>query len=223
MSASEAALVLFCKPPTRSKQRLIPALGRGPTAELASHLLGCALEDAAAWAGPVVLSPASRTDTVWAQSLAPPGAAVLPQPAGNLGERLNGIDTQLRAAGHRTLLFIGMDCPLLDVAVLDDAARALEETDVALGPAEDGGVVFMGNSRPWPPLANLPWSTGWLGAALAAACEAEGLGVRRHGLWPDVDRASDLAPLSAALADDSRIARRQLRAWLLRRERRPST
>jgi len=222
MSANEAALVLFCKPPDQSKQRLTPELGKAAVTELAQHLLRCALEDAVAWPGPVVLSPASRAHENWARGLAPPGAAIVPQPQGNLGERLNGVDSLLRAEGHEMLLFIGMDCPLLDVAALAAAASALKQTDVALGPAADGGVVFMGNSRPWPPLAELPWSTERLGAALAAACKAAGLGIHRQGLWTDVDRASDLAPLSAALAADPRAARRQLRDWLLRGENGPS-
>ncbi len=218
MSARTATLVLFCKPPHRSKRRLAPTLGERATAELARHLLGCALEDAAAWPGPVVLSPAHEDDTGWAERLPVPCARVLPQSPGNLGARLNDIDLRLRDEGHDRLLFIGGDCPQLDTAALLAAADALTGTEIVLGRADDGGVVFMGNAAPWPELGDLPWSTGSLGAALAGACERAGLRVGWHGRWPDVDRADDLAALAAALGSDRRPARQRLHAWLADRE-----
>lgn len=221
MSAKAGTLILFCKPPQSSKQRLIPALGERPTFELAELLLGCALEDAGAWPGPVVLSPAREADRAWARSLPVDHARVVPQTGGNLGERLNDIDQRLRDEGHEKLVFIGLDCPLLDTAALLGALGALETRDAVLGAAEDGGVVFMGNARPWPPLARLPWSTPALATALAEACEQAGLGVGWQGRWPDVDRASDLAPLAAALKSDGRPARQRLSDWLGRRIQQP--
>ena len=218
MSASTATLVLFCKPPHRSKRRLAPVLGEQATAELARHLLGCALEDAAAWPGPVVLSPAHEDDTGWAERLPLPSARVLPQVPGNLGARLNDIDLRLRDEGHDRLLFIGADCPQLDTGALLTAADALAVTDVVLGRADDGGVVFMGNAVSWPELADLPWSSGSLGVALAGACERAGLRVGWHGGWPDVDRVDEVVALAADLASDRRPARRRLRAWLEDRE-----
>lgn len=210
----EGTLVLFCKPPERSKRRLVPALGETATAELANHLLHCALEDAAQWPGPLVLSPAREEDRAWASRLPVAGAEILPQSEGNLGERLNDIDLRLRDEGHETLLFIGLDCPLLDETALSAALAALRKTDIVLGDASDGGVVYMGNARPWPPLAELPWSTAALAETLAGACRSAGLGVHRGGVWQDIDRIADLAPLAAALEGDRRPARRALRQWL---------
>jgi len=215
MVGNEDALVLFCKPPDRSKQRLVPALGERDTAALAERLLACALEDLAAWPGTAVLSPAAPDDADWAAGLGLGRARILPQCGGNLGERLNDIDLRLRDEGYGTRLFIGIDCPLLDVPTLSAATAALADADVVLGGAQDGGVVFMGSGPGWPPLAALPWSTDGLADALAATCEESGLRVRRIGRWPDVDRASDLTALAAALAEDGRAARRQLRDWLL--------
>ncbi|HZX25080.1 MAG TPA: DUF2064 domain-containing protein [Woeseiaceae bacterium] len=208
------ALVLFCKPPERSKQRLVPALGERRTAELAGRLLDCALEDLAGWPGSAVLAPADVGDGVWAAGLGLESAGILCQRGGNLGERLNDIDLRLRDEGYRKRLYIGIDCPLLGVPSLTAAASALDEADVVLGAAEDGGVVFMGTGPGWPPLADLPWSTERLAEALAGACEAAGLRVRWLGRWPDVDRAADLGALAAALGDDARPARRRLRDWL---------
>lgn len=218
MPANEDALVLFCKPPGRSKRRLLPELGVRDTAELAECLLACALEDLAAWPGAAVLSPAEPADTDWAAGLLPGCDRILPQRSGNLGERLNDIDCRLSDEGYDRRLFIGMDCPLLDAPALSAASAALEAADVVLGAAEDGGVVFMGNGPRWPDLASLPWSTDRLAEALAAACAEAGLRVHWLGRWPDVDRAADLPALAAALEGDARPARQRLRDWLARHE-----
>ena len=218
MVGNEDALILFCKPPGRSKQRLVPALGERGTAELAERLLACALEDLAAWPGSAVLSPADPADGEWAAGLGVTGARIVPQRVGNLGERLDDIDLRLRDEGYARRLYIGIDCPLLDVPTLTAGADALEAADVVLGDAEDGGVVFMGSAPAWPALADLPWSTAGLAEALAGACRQAGLAVRRLGRWPDVDRASDLSALAAALEGDTRPARQRLRGWLQRNE-----
>lgn len=214
MVREQDALVLFCKPPERSKQRLVPVLGERRTAELAARLLDCALEDLAEWPGSVVLSPAEPGDADWAAGLGLERSCILFQRGGNLGERLDDIDLRLRDEGYRRRLYVGIDCPLLGVPTLTTAASALDDADVVLGAAEDGGVVFMGTGPGWPPLAGLPWSTERLAQALAGACEAAGLRVRWLGRWPDVDRAADLGTLAAALGDDARPARQRLRDWL---------
>lgn len=213
MESSACTLVLFCKPPERSKRRLAAEIGEAPAGRLAERLLDCALEDASAWPGPVVVSPADAGDVAWAATLGVT-ATVVPQSSGNLGERLSDIDRRLRADGRRRLLYIGADCPTLDVNVLQRAADAMPGTDIVLGRARDGGVVYMGSAVPWPALAGLPWSTGRLAAALAEACTGAGLEVDSRGDWRDVDHASDLGPLWTDLKNDDRPARRRLLAWL---------
>ena len=84
---------------------------------------------------------------------------IVPQIAGNLGQRLNALDQTLRLQGMQHLFFIGSDAPELLADDYAMARDALQHTDVALIPAADGGVVLMANRRPWPDLSNLPWSS----------------------------------------------------------------
>jgi uncharacterized protein len=216
--AQASTLVLICKRPRLGygKQRLAAALGAVATRALADLLLACALEDLVAWPGARVLAPDDPADAQWAQRLVP-GAAVVTQGPGNLGQRLWLLDQALRAAGHRRLLFIGSDAPTLAPGDFGAAAAALPDHDVVLKPARDGGVVLMGARQPWPPLADLPWSTERLGAALAERCALTGLSVAALAAGEDVDTASDLARLPAALRADTRPARRQLADWLATR------
>lgn len=211
-----ATLLVFCRRPGPGvgKQRLAPLLGAARTLELARLLLAAALEDAAAWPGAVVLAPAAAADTGWAAGLLARPVQVIPQPDGNLGERLMAVDRAARAAGHQRLLFIGSDAPVLDLTYLETAGQALSHRPVVLGPAADGGVTLMGNAAPWPELADLPWSSGQLATALATRCEATGLPVSWLAPRYDVDLGDDLAGLARDLADDPRPVRQTLYRWL---------
>jgi glycosyltransferase A (GT-A) superfamily protein (DUF2064 family) len=208
-------LVLVYKRPRQGhgKQRLAAALGAGATCRLAELLLACALEDLATWPGARVLAPDDAADAQWAQRLMP-GAAVVAQGAGNLGQRLWSLDQALRAAGHQRLLFIGSDAPILAPGDLAAAAATLPDHDVVLKPARDGGVVLMGARQPWPTLVDLPWSTERLGVALAERCALAGFSVATLAAGEDVDTPADLARLPAALRADARPARRRLADWL---------
>lgn len=212
MAAETPTLVLFCRRPApgSGKRRLAAELGESTTFTIGELLLGAALEDLADWPGPRVIAPADAADESWARAL--PGAIddVAVQPTGNLGERLAGVDRALRLLGHRRLLYIGSDSPVLSPGDYLAARQALATHDVVLGPALDGGVTCMGSRLAWPKLAQLPWSSEHLHATLQSACTQAGMSV--HNLAPryDIDVAADLHRLCADLAGDQRTARRSL-------------
>lgn len=209
---TETTLVLLCKRPAPGvgKQRLAAVFGMAAAQRVAEALLACALEDARTWPGSVVIAPAHAADGDWAATLLPQ-AEVLPQQPGNLGQRLNALDKCLRAQGRRSLLYAGSDTPELAAFDYAAACAALQQHDVALTPAADGGVVLMGARRPWPDMTDLPWSSDRLGAALASCCLQAGYRVAHLAPGSDVDEADDLLRLTAALAADARPARRALR------------
>lgn len=213
---AECTLVLFTKRPRPGvgKQRVAAESGPDYALALAERLFDCAAEDLAEWPGPTALCIANIEDTDWAGARCP-GARVLPQGDGNLGERLQRATHALAPAGG-PLLFIGSDAPTLDAAYLGATAAALATHDIALGAAEDGGVVAMGCRRGWPELGPLPWSTDRLGAALAAACEADGRDVAWLAAHKDIDTLESLTAVAGELRDDPRPARRALLEWLER-------
>ena len=208
----DAVLVVFCRRPVPGvgKQRLAATVGREAAHAIAEALFACTLEDLRGWGGPIVLSPTEPQDAAWAQAQLGARAQVLPQRAGNLGERIEAVDRELRGRGAARLLFIGTDAPALPAGLFADAASALERDDVVLAPARDGGVTLMGSRRPWPSLAALPWSTAALGAALESACRARGDSIARLAESSDVDELEDLDWVCEALAGDPRAARREL-------------
>lgn len=208
-------LVLVCKRPAPGvgKQRLAKTLGINITCEVATLLLACAVEDLAAWPGPIVVAPAERRDVSWATTLLP-GVRVHAQGRGNLGRRLNHLDGELRACGHQSLVFIGSDAPVLSSVDYEDVRRCLMNYDTVLIPARDGGVILMASRRPWPDLGGLPWSTEQLGQTLAQTCNRSRSLVVLPGGGFDIDEVDDLQRLANTLAGDRRPARRQLYRWL---------
>lgn len=212
---TEAALVLMCKRPAPGigKQRLRDSLGEKMTQQVASALLACAVEDACDWRGPAVIAPASMEDVAWAEELSTPIPAlvlVVPQVAGNLGQRLNALDQTLRAQGMDQLVFIGSDSPGLDEKDYLVTRAALQHNDVVLMPATDGGVVLMASRCAWPDLSALPWSSDQLGAALMDACRIAGQSVKTLNQGYDVDEMDDFVNLVTLLRQDQRPARRAL-------------
>ena len=209
------ALVLVCKRPQpgMGKQRLAASLGREAANQVAHGLLACALEDVRDWPGSIIIAPSHPEDSIWADGLLPhkqPKAYVLPQANGNLGERLNALDRQLRDLGMEQLVYIGSDAPALAPADYVAVRQGLLDHDVVLKGAVDGGVVLMASRRPWPPLRALPWSSATLGIALLDCCQALGHSVLTLTSSFDVDRQDDFIPMIAALKTDLRPARRAL-------------
>lgn len=205
-------LVIFCRRPAPGigKQRLAAEIGTTRAADIAALLLDTALEDAARWPGPVVLSPSAAEDAEWAATLLARPVRVIPQPSGNLGERLQTVDQLVRDCYPAPVVFIGSDAPALSELDYAAARNALLHHDVVLAPALDGGVTLMAARHAWPALADLPWSSDRLHTALSERCATQGLRVTSLASSYDVDVATDLQRLCTDLRTDQRPARRIL-------------
>jgi uncharacterized protein len=203
-------VVLMMKSAARSKRRLAEHIGAQRATLAAQRLLDCACEDLGAWPGPKCAAPSAADERVDA----PPADALVVQRGGNLGACINHVNEELMRLGFERQVYIGIDCPSLDVAYLERAAAALGDHDTVLGPAADGGVVLMGVRGRWPPLAELPWSTTALFESLRAACVAAGSSAATLPRLKDVDTLHDLVALRTELLGDARPARRALVRWL---------
>ena len=91
---------------------------------------------------------------------------------------------------------IGADAPAVPSRLLESARTALQEADVAIGPADDGGFYLLALRHcPEGLLRDLPWSS--VDTLHATLKRLRGLGLRTRLLepWFDVDRAEDLERL----------------------------
>jgi uncharacterized protein len=193
------------------KSRLHAAL----TAERATELYRCFLLDRldglAALAGVapfVAFTPPEAVAAVAA--LVPPGVGLLAQEGDDLGERLTRLFDRLLAGGRPGAVALDSDSPTLPMTYVAGAARALAsgESDVVLGPSDDGGYYLVGVRRPQPRLFDgVPWSTADTRAVTLARARELGLTVRLLPGWFDVDTPADLRRLRAELAGRDTPAR----------------
>ncbi len=96
-------------------------------------------------------------------------------------------------AGMAKVVIVGTDCPGLSEGPVQVAFRALEENDLVLGPANDGGYYLIGLRRPTEELfRGIPWGTEKVLAQTLRA--AQTLALKTFLLDPlgDVDRPEDL-------------------------------
>ena len=212
----DPTLVVFCKRPKigQGKQRLAAEIGKDKAFEIAKFLLACAFEDARNWKGPVILSPSDKDDIDWFRQYYGKKCTLLSQPLGNIGERIQWVDQELRNKGHNSLIYIGTDAPGLNSAYYQKACKALRLAEVVLGPAEDGGVTIMGSNSIWPALKKLPWSMDNLGISLLEHCLENGKTVEVLPQSSDVDLKSDLLKVKDYLVGDKRKERRRMLEWI---------
>jgi hypothetical protein len=183
--------------PGQAKTRLIPALGAAGAAELQRWLLQRSVAMAlVADVGPVTLWCAGdprHPDFIHCRAFG--SVAVRHQPAGDLGRRMLAA---LRESPTDASLVIGTDCPALTAAHLQQAARALEDHDAVVLPAEDGGYVLIGTTQAEPALfAGIDWGSERVMAQTRERLRAAGWRWSEPSTLWDVDRPADLVRLAA--------------------------
>jgi len=192
-------LALFVKEPRPGtvKSRLAAALGPEPAASVYR-----------AMAEEVVRRTAPRGDE-YGRVLAfdPPsaGAAVgewlgievgllLPQSPGDIGVRMERAFAELFARGARRVALVGTDVPALAREDVREALESLDDHDVAIGPATDGGYYQIALKRPHPELFE---GIGWSGPSVLVdtldRASRRDLSVRVMRTLGDVDTVEDLA------------------------------
>ena len=120
------------------------------------------------------------------------GLEFRPQVEGDLGQRMH---TALREAlaTARSACVVGSDIPGLDAATIDEAFARLDDDDVAVGPAEDGGYYLLAMREPHPGLfEGIDWGTESVCAQTLARAHALDLSVGTLQRLSDVDTVEDV-------------------------------
>nr|WP_321247975.1 TIGR04282 family arsenosugar biosynthesis glycosyltransferase [uncultured Psychroserpens sp.] len=82
------------------------------------------------------------------------------QKGNDLGERMHNAFDQLLHSGYEKVIIIGSDLLDLDKDIIEEAITSLDDHDVVLGPAEDGGYYLLGMKDLHPALfKNKAWGT----------------------------------------------------------------
>jgi rSAM/selenodomain-associated transferase 1 len=199
-----AQLTVFVRPPAagEAKTRLAALLGDQGAAELYRAFVGDTLAlcarvrvvgrvDVAVWSAGAPPAEVLR----WARDHAAP---IHLQPEGDLGGKLSAAFDEALPHYERVVI-IGSDIPTLPLSLVVAAFDALEQRQLVLGPANDGGYYAIGASHGFRPSFDaVRWSTAHALADTLRANAPQQAGIIAP--WYDVDDPADLAILRAHLS-----------------------
>lgn len=201
-------LVLFARVPKlgQVKTRLAKVRGDEAALRLYTAFFRDTVETCGAWRAQRVAADPNRRlvlyitpdaeDPILAEAARRSGARTVPQPEGDLGERLRFIFAAEFSRGARAVCAIGSDSPTLPLHLLEHAFRALYWERVVLGPSFDGGFWLVGAQRPAPDLfSGIPWSTDTVVPATLERLRQQGVVSHLLPFWYDVDEDDDLERL----------------------------
>ena len=195
--------VLFAKKPAPGavKTRLQSHLSAHDAARLYEALLldcATALHATTAAAKVVAFAPADAEE-VLRDLLTPIGAfEYVPQPEGDLGQRMEGLMQWAFARGAERVVLVGSDSPSLPASYIDAGLALLREKEVVLGPSTDGGYYLVGRRKGESRIfQDVAWSTGEVLKQTLVRLGTQTLGLLPP--WYDVDTPADAGFLKVHL------------------------
>jgi hypothetical protein len=191
--AGRAAIAVFLRVPEigQVKTRIARTMGSAAALEIYESLLGQVLQVMRGRNNVyLAYTPAEKSD--WVRGRMLPGWNCLPQPDGDLGEKMLGISSALFARGAGKVLLVGSDCPYLTNDDLDAAEAMLDEKRLVLGPSSDGGYWLIGMNRLMPELfSGIQWSTSGVLEQTLAKARSIGVEPALLRILSDIDEEQD--------------------------------
>ncbi|MDV2482037.1 glycosyltransferase [Methanoculleus sp. Wushi-C6] len=214
----EAAAVMARVPvPGEVKTRLIPPLTPPEAARLYTGFLQDAIARLARLDGIapfVAYTPPAPGEHL--AGLVPPEIPMLPQTGRDLGQRLASVAEALFSRGATAAVLCDSDSPTLPGRYIEEAFRRLRESDLVIGPCDDGGYYLIGMHGSIPRLfSGIPWSSAHVTQRTVEVAGRLDLTVSLLDPWYDIDTPADLDRLCREVAPspkDGTVARHTRRA-----------
>lgn len=156
----KTALIIFTRNPElgKCKTRLAKTLGDQSALDIYKHLLQHTANvskevDADRF---VFYSEAINKDDIWRVA----HFRKKLQKGIDLGERMHNAFDELLSSGYEKVIIIGSDLLDLNATIIENAISELDNHDVVLGPAQDGGYYLLGMKQLHPAIfKNKAWGT----------------------------------------------------------------
>ena len=189
---SSAILGIFAKQPRAGNAKT--RLAQATSADWARHVAEAFLEDTLdrfaqlSVCRTIIYSPGDAAD--YFSGLSNGRYELVPQGDGDLGQRLQAFVDEAHRRKFTRIVAIGADSPTLPVEYVDQAFALLEEKDVIIGPAFDGGYYLIGcGLREMPLFVDIPWSSANVLAKTIERVTTQSLALLPP--WYDVDSLDD--------------------------------
>ena len=211
---AETALVIMARYPQvgTTKTRLARAIGSEETVRLYLAFLTDLAhkftnrEYDLHWA----YSPAGVDYQAFIATLTPPSLVgrmtCFPQQGADLGERLHHVFRWTQERGFGRTIVISSDSPHIGLASIAHAEQALDEADIVLGPADDGGYYLIAMRQPYDVFSGIPMSTSVVTRLTMEMAQHQRLTIQLIEPLFDIDELPDLVRLAQVLEVDSTLA-----------------
>lgn len=207
-STRATALVIFAKAPVpgQVKTRLCPPLTPDEAATLHGSFVLDTLERTKAAVGKLKLQmdrylacTPSSGHVFFKIMEERHGVTLIDQVGDDLGARMYHAVETMFLRGYRRTIIIGTDVPTLPLEHFRQALTLLDNHDLTIGPALDGGYYLIGMNRTIPELfTEVPWSTDQVLRMTKEKASTLGLKTALLEPWRDVDTLADLEALIEA-------------------------
>ncbi len=120
----------------------------------------------------------------------------------DLGERMKNAFAENFESGMEKVVLIGTDCPSLEGIHLSQAFEVLDQSDLVLGPARDGGYYLIGMKRRSDFLfEGITWSTELVLSQTLALAAEQGLQTSLLPILEDIDTLEDWEHYCSQIGD----------------------
>lgn len=197
------ALVVMAKQPRIgfTKTRLCPPFSPQQAAEFYESMLFDTLALASSLPEvqlAVAITPVTASG--YFERIAPHGTLLLPVAGADIGECLVQATGALFTAGFHKVIALNSDGPSLPRNYLLQAVDFLEESDVVLGPGEDGGYYLIGLKKHCPELfQQINWSTSLVLSQTLTRLKTLAFHATLTPIWYDVDTIQEVTRLATEL------------------------
>ena len=200
---NSTALIIMAKEPIvgSTKTRLCPPLKSEEAAKLYEVLLWDTIKMASEIKGidlAIAVTPPESID--YFKNIVSSEIHLIPVVCATIGECLSFVLGQLLNMGYSRVMAINSDGPTLPPAFIQQAIESLDQHDLVLGPAEDGGYYLIGFKHNHDSLLkDISWSTNQVLAQTLDKANQLGLTYSLIPTWYDVDTAKDIRRLRTEL------------------------
>jgi len=196
-SRQKNTLIIFLKYPQagKVKTRLARDVGAQRAAEFYSQMSKTIIEnvlDTDSYRTIIFYDPPERENEIrsWLGSKQCP---ITPQTGESLGDKITDAFTQVFSSGADKAVIIGTDCIDVTSKTITQAINSLNNTDIVLGPAEDGGYYLLGLKRHIPEIfQEIDWSTNRVLAQTLEKIKEKKLKYELLETLKDIDTLEDL-------------------------------
>jgi hypothetical protein len=187
--------------PGKVKTRLAAALGRESASQIYHHFVSTLVARFRGYGDSRVLcfTPPEQANAF--SELAGADWLAKPQTLGDLGSRMASFFGDCFHNGAERAVLIGSDSPTMPAAYIESAFRLLRQTDIVLGPTDDGGYYLIGAARETAGIfEGIDWSTERVWEQTVVRLRELGMSYESLPPWYDVDELRDLERLRDELS-----------------------